>query len=412
MQRRHRGRVMALIWDPTVRTVDTTALMARIEAMTYAGREPCHDSLVQLLTALSRRLLEDSRSRQVPQYVALAYWLRPAALSRLTDELSSTDSNHRLRTPRGIALHLPPTNVDTIFVYSWAMSVLSGNSNVVRLPKQLKQETQWLVGAIAEITAEHDESDRHIFCNYSYGDEVEQMIAKNCDLRMIWGGDSKVETVSTVPIRPDGLSIGFPDRKSIAIISTDAYRQIDEIGRNKLAADFFNDVFWFDQMGCGSPRLVVWIGEPGSLSADFYNRLKSIIHNRQYEVETGIAISKFGLGNHLLASGAGSYYQHFANELDVIRMSNPSEALLNSHGGGFLGDWIASSIRDLPHLITRKIQTITHFGLSEEDRSQLAASIRGRGGYRIVPVGQALQFDAVWDGVDLFEHMTRLIVVR
>ena len=35
--------------------------------------------------------------------------------------------------PRGNVFHLPPANVDTIFVYSWAISALAGNHNVVRI---------------------------------------------------------------------------------------------------------------------------------------------------------------------------------------------------------------------------------------------------------------------------------------
>ena len=38
-----------------------------------------------------------------------------------------------LRFPRGLVFHVPPANVDTIFVYSWALSALAGNSNVVRI---------------------------------------------------------------------------------------------------------------------------------------------------------------------------------------------------------------------------------------------------------------------------------------
>ncbi|MFC6804089.1 acyl-CoA reductase [Deinococcus caeni] len=35
--------------------------------------------------------------------------------------------------PRGLVFHVPPANVDTIFIYSWLMSVLAGNRNVIRL---------------------------------------------------------------------------------------------------------------------------------------------------------------------------------------------------------------------------------------------------------------------------------------
>ncbi|HKJ73370.1 MAG TPA: acyl-CoA reductase, partial [Alphaproteobacteria bacterium] len=77
---------------------------------------------------------------------------------------------------------------------------------------------------------------------------------------MIWGGDSKVQAVSGIPIRPDGLSLGFPDRTSFAVFETAAYRDAASAERDALAQNFFNDVFWFDQMGCGSPRILFWVG--------------------------------------------------------------------------------------------------------------------------------------------------------
>ena len=334
------------------------------------------------------------------------------ALTRLSEELAQTDAPGRIRAPRGVALHLPPTNVDTIFAYSWAMSVLAGNTNVVRLAERLAPDTQWLVSTVSRVVAEHGEADRHLFCHYAYGGETERAVARQCDLRMIWGGDAKVEAVSRVPIRPDGLSIGFPDRQSLAIIATDAYRQADASARDALATNFFNDVFWFDQMGCGSPRVVVWLGHPGVLAADFYGRLNRVVGARGYGVETGVAIGKFVLANDLLAEGIVTRYEHFGNALDVSRTADPAAAMARTHGGGFLCDWVAESVEDVPRIITRKVQTITHFGIPHEDILWLAHGISGRGGYRIVPVGQALQFDQTWDGVDLFEHMTRRIVAR
>lgn len=403
---------MAIVWSPEAEMVADEALLAKVAALTYVGRTPRDESLVAMLGGLSQSILSDAAGRKVPQYVALAYWLRPAALTRLCESLARADTSNLLRVPRGVALHLPPTNVDTIFVYSWAMSVLAGNANVVRLPEKLSTDTKWLVGAVSRVVAEYGESERQIFCHYAYGGQIERSLACHADLRMIWGGDAKVGAVSRVPVRPDGLSLGFPDRQSMAILSSDAYGTANATARDALAVDFYNDVFWFDQMGCGSPRLLVWIGEPGALAEEFFGRLKRVIDQRNYWVETGVAIGKFVLANNLLAEGMVQDYYHYSNSLDVIRTDNPSAVLGRSHGGGFLYDWVARSVEEIACIMTRKVQTITHFGLTIDHLNQLAKGISGRGGYRIVPVGQALHFDPTWDGVDLFEHMTRRIVIR
>ena len=403
---------MSVIWTPSKTAITDEALLERVAALTYAGRPPRHESLIAMLGGLSRYILKDPVARKVPQYVALAYWLRPAALSRLSASLAQHDAPGFLRVPRGVALHLPPTNVDTIFVYSWAMSVLAGNANVVRLSEALSPETQWLVAAVNKVTAEYGEADRQLFCSYDYGGEVERALANLVDLRLIWGGDAKVNAVSRIPIRPDGLSIGFPDRQSLAIIAARAYDNADEEGRNELASNFFNDVFWFDQMGCGSPRVLAWLGDPGPLANDFYGRLQRIIDERSYSVETGVVIGKFLLSNDLLAEGVISNYVHYTNALDVGRTEYPALAVGRSHGGGYISDWVINSIAEVADIVTRKMQTITHFGVPHQELLNLAHHISGRGGYRIVPIGQALAFDVTWDGIELFEHMTRRILIR
>lgn len=403
---------MALVWSQKPSKVEDATLVDRVAAMTYMGRPPFEPALLEMLGELSQRILHDPQVRNVPQYVALAYWLRPAALKRLSANLTKGDMPGRQRVPRGVALHLPPMNVDTLFVYSWALSVLAGNANVVWLAERLSTETSWLVSTAAEVVAANGESERQLFCNYAYGGETEQAIAALMDLRMIWGGDVKVEAVSRVPIRPDGLSIGFPDRQSLAIIDAAAYGAASESDRDALVDNFFNDTYWFDQMGCGSPRLLVWLGEPNINAADLYGRLRLVIDRRGYEVDTGTAIGKFWLANDLLAEGTASAYTHFGNALDVSRVVDPENALANVHGGGFLSEWVVESIDSVPPIVTRKVQTITHFGIKPSDLKRLAQAIGSRGGYRIVPIGEALNFEPIWDGVDLYSHMTRQIVVR
>ena len=53
-------------------------------------------------------------------------------------------------------------------------------------------------------------------------------------------------------------------------------------------------------------------------------------------------------------------------------------------------------------------QTLTHWGFDEAEIKQFAAQCQGRGYSRCVPVGQALSFDAVWEGINLFEALTVL----
>lgn len=403
---------MIAIWRQKPEITSASELEARIASLTYASSKPYAPELVMVLDEISRRILRHDLLRQAPQYVALAFWLRRASMQRLTDSLNANEKPNELLSARGVALHLPPSNVDTIFVYSWAMSLLAGNANVVRLPDTLKPETRLLVSLLTEALRDLGKGEQQLFCHYPYDQPVETALARHFDLRLIWGGDTKVAQVSRLPIRPDGLSIGFPDRKSLAVIATRAYGDADEAQRNALSAHFFNDVYWFDQMGCGSPRLLVWLGEPGELADDFYRRVAAHARTKAYTVEAGTAIGKLALAHDLLAEAVTDRHRAYSNALHVNRTIDPVEALQRPHGGGFLCDWVANEIRDLEPLASRPLQTITHFGFDAADRQALARTLRGRGGYRVIPIGEALQFEPMWDGVDLMRHMTRVIVWR
>ncbi len=50
--------------------------------------------------------------------------------------------------PRGNVFHVPPANVDTIFVYSWALSALAGNHNVVRISERSAAAAETILDAL------------------------------------------------------------------------------------------------------------------------------------------------------------------------------------------------------------------------------------------------------------------------
>jgi hypothetical protein len=406
---------MITIWSPAPRTIHAAEFVDRVGRLSNEPAEPFSDQLVQLLAIISSDLLRSSVTRALPQYVALGYWMRAAALRTLAKDARSSFGPHEIAAPRGLALHLPPANVDTIFVYSWALSVLAGNVNVVRLPASLSSAAAAAVRIIVEALNQAGAGNHHLFCSYPYGSDLEHSVSSLCDLRIIWGGDAKIEAVSRVPIRPDGLSIGFSDRHSIALIAAHAYAEAAEDERDELASKLFNDAYWFDQMGCSSPRLLGWVGAANDVetfSKDLYPRLESVIESKSYTVEPAVAVAKLVLTNDLLAEGSAQQGVRYSNELQVVDVANPTTSLERHGGGGFFSQSRFATLADAAAIATRKLQTITHFGFSDNELTDLAKAIVGRGGYRIVPIGQALNFDATWDGVPLLSHMTRRVVVR
>lgn len=388
------------------------ALLERITQLSGRSLLPFSDSAQEVLAHLSSRLLIN---RDRPQLVALGYWLRRASIMRLKEFFLSKIPTNQVAVARGIAFHLPPANVDTIFVYSWALSLLAGNANIVRLPRQRSPHVEWLIRTIIEVLRDFREDERNIFCTYDTSSHVNREISSVSDLRVIWGGDAKVNQLSADRVKPGGLSIGFPDRKSFSMINCASYDSLDSLSRDGLAERLYNDIYWFDQMACGSPRVIAWVGEPAAcskLSQDLYLRVAQIVSRKGYPIEIGLACDKFSYLNDMLASGEGLLARRFSNALSVIDLDPRTICPpLKVLGGGYLRHAVFSKIEETIALVDGATQTITHFGFDAGSLNSLVASLARKGGFRVVPVGQALTFDTTWDGMPLLDYMTRRIVL-
>ena len=80
-------------------------------------------------------------------------------------------------------------------------------------------------------------------------------------------------------------------------------------------------------------------------------------------------------------------------------------------GGGLIRHARLDRLEELDGFATEADQTVTHFGLSRDELLKMAARLGMRGVDRIVPVGQALAFDVIWDGHDLLEDLVRKVTV-
>jgi len=85
--------------------------------------------------------------------MAVAYWLRPSNLNTLLQTYAQTNPKLGIASPRGFVFHIAPSNVDSIFVYSWVLSMLAGNLNVVRVSSAQSSQLDFLLGIIRTIMA-------------------------------------------------------------------------------------------------------------------------------------------------------------------------------------------------------------------------------------------------------------------
>ncbi len=199
--------------------------------------------------------------------------------------------------PRGLVFHLPPSNVDTIFMYSWISAVLVGNSNIIRLSERAAEPALIICRVLSEMMRSADSSFQRstAVVQYPRNDAITAAISGACDVRVIWGGDATVNAIRGIALPPHATELTFPDRSSLAVLNADVYAAAAETVRDNLAAAFYNDTFWFDQMGCSSPRVAAWIGgeaECDRASEDFFKRVELQVNARDYRLASGPRLNK------------------------------------------------------------------------------------------------------------------------
>jgi hypothetical protein len=359
---------------------------------------------------LSRRLLAPGLAKRHPELTALGFFLRRAELSRVLASVQDTEAT--LRFPRGVVFHLPPANVDTVFVYSWALSALAGNSNVVRLSSRSGPASTAILELLQDLAVHPAVARTQRLISYERSDEVTAELSAACDLRVIWGGDATVDAVRHHPLQPSARDLTFPDRSSCAAVSVRGWHAA-EPGRRRRAADAFaTDTYWFDQAACSSPRTIFWIGssktDGDAARTEFESLLAEAIAGRGFAVDSAMAVQKRTSAYGMAATGAADAIRFHGNALAAVDLTDPVRLPRQWLGAGMFAHASVGSLSDLVPLLGRRDQTLAAFGLTHDELHGFATELGGRGIDRIVPFGSALAFASVWDGYDLLREFTRL----
>lgn len=398
---------------PEARSVPLAALLDGLAGAPVS--RPFAAERIDFVADLSRALAK--RGRGLPETQALAFWMRRAELVRLAADFDAPGSDDVLLMPRGTVFHVPPANVDTLFVYSLVLSLLAGNRNIVRLSSRASDQSHVILDTLAEVLQRHPGvAAGTVMVSYGHEDAITAAISAQCDTRIIWGGDGAVNAIRGVPLPVHATELTFPDRFSLAAIGNGAYAALDDADRDDLAEKFFNDAYWFDQLGCSSPRLLAWVGaDPGAgrgLAEDFHTRLLAVIGRKGYQADMSSAIAKLGQSMRSIIDDDVVAYHHYDNTLTVIDVAGFPAARGEFCGAGLFYQLHVASLVDLAPHVQRTDQTLSHFGLDRDELADFAARLCGRGIDRLVPMGQALAFDRIWDGYDILGELVRRVVVR
>jgi acyl-CoA reductase LuxC len=396
---------------------DPGGLATFLDATLDAHAEPFAPERIDTLARLSTALLADPVLRQDPASVSVAYWLRRSQLARLAEEHATRVATEPdvLRVPVGRVLHMAPSNVDTLFIYSWALAYLCGNSSVVRLSQDSSVVVDALLRVIGSVASgETDLRASNRFVTYAHDDAVTAALSAWCAHRVIWGGDEAVAAIRPLPLPPHASERVFGSKYSFAVLDSARYAAATDEERGQVASGFFNDLFWFDQMACSSPHVVFWIGgrdTAESAAREFERALQAEVERRRFEPSVSSAVHR---RNYAFELAATADVQVVLEHPGFVGIHMGDRAALDKHicGGGLFRHVPIARLEDVQAFVDEGDQTLTHWGLADHQLRRLAAAAGTRGLDRVVPIGQALAFDVVWDGFHLIDDMLRRVRVR
>ena len=393
-----------------------TDYRSQLRVLVAAEPLPLFDAIaVDYLDAVSKAVLLDPGLRRMPEMAAAAHWMRRAHIFEIRKRFEA-GGGECLRLARGVALHFAPANVDSIFLYSWFISLLLGNANIVRLSERRGSQVDLLLEKINSVL-EHGRfgpiRDRSLLLAYDHNDALTAELSGCCHVRVLWGGDESVRRLRAIPMNPLAIEVAFANRFSLAAMDATAVAKADDAQLASLASRFYNDAYWFNQMACSSPRLVAWVGTAdvcSSAQTVFWIALSREIEKRGFQLPEVAGINKLvhayssaGVG---ISDGISPGVTGAISRVHLAKCVDGRFRAVDC-GGGFFFETEISALDQLRTLLTERDQTICYFGFDRAQLKRFAASLPARAVDRIVPIGAALDFGTVWDGINLLQLFSR-----
>lgn len=377
-------------------------------------RHPPFDPLLlQFCQELSSIFSKDND----PDIASLGFWLRAAHIQELKTNFIASINVHTHKTSRGLAFHITASNVDTLFVYSWMLSLLAGNGNVIRVPTKQDSAIDSILSKILNCLNQKKFApiaQTTCLLRYAHQTAITELLSTHADIRIIWGSNDTIKNIRNIPLNPYAKELAFPDRFSYSLIASQEYLHSDDSAKKILAQAFFRDAYGYDQHGCSSPRLLFWVGAPSQsrqAAADFFKYLQSECSRRNYQLPLSDFLHKQTAIYVLCSRIPIDEAQVISNELSVLTLKELPETARQHPGAGLFYQININDITELARFVSKQDQTLTYYGFDSSMIAKIVSLLNGKGPSRFVPIGQALLFSETWDGFSLLQELTRSIEV-
>ena len=322
-----------------------------------------------------------------------------------------------LRLGLGLAFHIAPSNVPVNFAFSFAFGLLSGNANIVRAPSKSFPQVDLICNEIKNLLLHKKYAEIQsmtAIVKYAQKDDLTEFFSANSNARLIWGGDETIRNIRALSTPERCIDIAFSDRYSFCVIEAEAVLALEERKLRQLAEQFYNDSYLMDQNACSSPHLVVWLGELREIARErFWSAVYQVVC-KKYDLQLIHVVDKYtGLCQNAIDLKQIRSITRHGNFIYRILIETLPEDMDTLRGKfGYFYEFDATDINQISHIVNKKFQTLTYFGLKKSDFINFMAKNRFFGIDNITPIGSALDIGVFWDGYDIIRCLSRTINVK
>ena len=377
--------------------------------------KPFSDEIISFLDDFSRLINSRKSLKIFPDIKALAFFCRKKNILNFKKKYYNPE---RIRFGLGLIFHITPSNIPTNFMYSLIFGLISGNANIVKVPSRKFDEIKIICDEIGYLLKKRKNSKvKNMIKILRYDSNENQItndISEISDARLIWGGDKTIEQIRKIKTKARTIDVPFSDRYSISIINSDKLLQLPNYKFNILLKNFYNDTYEVDQNACSSPHVILWQGgQKIAAKKKFWNNLNLLV-KKNYNPPAISSIDNYcRLSKELIENNNIHSFKLFNKALYVIKLKKIyPEIFIEKSKWGFFYECNINNLNNIHHLVKKKLQTITYFGYSKIFLKKFFSEYNFNGIDRVVPIGQALNINLVWDGYDLTTKLSREIEIR
>lgn len=363
------------------------------------------DDICFFLNEISSEIMKNREARRFPDVITFGFFCRKANLTQLKGQYYEEG-----RIGRGFSLHVAPSNVPINFAYTMVAGLLAGNPCVVRASSKNFEQ----IDLLCELMKKTDNAVAKQYISvvqYGREKEVNDYLSNLADVRVVWGGDNTINEIRKSSIPTRAVELTFADRYSICVL--DAKDVLQMTDWDKIAQDFYNDTYLYDQNACSSPRMMYWLGtknEVEQAKVKFWNGIHDYIAGK-YTVEPVIAVDKLTMDYRVAIENENVYLENCKDNV-FCRISVQSLELdLPSYScpGGSYIEYSSENLNELAKVVTKKYQTLSYLGGNPKSYRDFVIEKGLSGIDRIVPMGKTADFSLTWDGNNLINIMSRKV---